>query len=58
MLPYVDFYAGKLYPDTVAARTLGGGYTQEILDASLVLITTEATSELPYDVRFTNYKEI
>ena len=51
MLPYVDFYAGKLFPDTVAARALGIGYTREILDASLVLITTETRSKSPYDVR-------
>jgi hypothetical protein len=50
ILPYVDFYAGNLYPDTVTARTHGVGFVHEILDASLVLVTTQSTSVTPFDV--------
>jgi hypothetical protein len=50
MLPYVDVFAGTLYPDTVAKRALGIGFTQEILDASLVLVTTQSTVDSPLDV--------
>jgi hypothetical protein len=55
ILPYVDFYAGNLYPDTVTARTLGVGFVHEILDASLVLVTTQSTSVTPFDVRKKHY---
>ena len=49
VLNHVDIFANDLYIDTAHRRSLGLGFTQEILDSSLVLVTTQNNNFMPLD---------
>ena len=57
LVPHVDLVASEWYSDTTTRRQLGLEFTQQIVDASLVLVTIQGISQqldilsflLPFD---------
>ena len=43
LVPNVDIVATDWYSDTITRRNVGLGFTQEIVDASLILVTTQSS---------------
>lgn len=53
ILPHLDMYANNFYSDTVERRSGGLGFSQQILDASVIFITPISQTRQRAEVNFT-----